>query len=72
MVSGIAQHIDQIKAVIVQLDDTSFEYLKAGVAYYLNGVPDETDPEMILMIQDAMQMVREFPIPGPSTALYGP
>ncbi len=62
MVSGIARHIDQIKSVISQMDDTSFEYLKAGVAYYLNGVPEEVDPEMILMIQDAMQLVKEFPI----------
>ena len=64
MVSGIAQHIDEIKSVVSQLDDTSFEYLKAGIAYYLNGVPEEMDPEMILMIQDAMQMVREFPVPA--------
>jgi hypothetical protein len=62
MVSGIAQHIDEIKALVAQYDDTSFEYLKAGIAYYLNGVPKETDPEMIVMIQDAMQLVKEFPI----------
>jgi hypothetical protein len=61
MVSEIAQHIDRIKQVVSQLDDESFELLKAGVAYYLNGVSGETDPQMILFVQDAMQMVKEFP-----------
>ena len=61
MVSRIAQHIDDIKQVVSQLDDESFELLKAGVAYRLNGIPMESDPEMILMAQDALQMVKEFP-----------
>lgn len=61
MVSEIALHIDRIKQVVAQLDDESFELLKAGVAYYLNGVSNETEPEMILFVQDAMQMVKEFP-----------
>ena len=41
--------------------ESCFELLKAGVAYYLNGVSSETEPEMILFVQDAMQMVKEFP-----------
>jgi hypothetical protein len=61
MVSEIARHIDRIKEVVAQLDDDSFELLKAGVAFYLNGVPSETDPDFITWAQDAMQMVREFP-----------
>lgn len=61
MVSEIAQHIDHIKQVVAQLDDDSFELLKAGIAYYLSGVPIETDPDIILFAQDAMQMVKEFP-----------
>lgn len=62
MVSDIARHIDQIKQIVNQLDDESFELLKAGVAFYLNGVPPETDPGVITWAQDAMQMVREFPL----------
>ncbi len=62
MVSDIARHIDQIKQIVAQLDDESFELLKAGVAFYLNGVPPETDPGVITWAQDAMQMVREFPL----------
>jgi hypothetical protein len=61
MVSDIAQHIDRIKQVVAQLDDESFELFKAGVAFYLNGVPPETDPGLITWVQDAMQMIREFP-----------
>ena len=61
MVSQIAQHIDRIKQVISQLDDESFELLKAGVAYRLNGIPAETDPELILYAQDALQLLSEFP-----------
>jgi hypothetical protein len=61
MLSPIAQHIDAIKEVVSQLDNDSFELLKAGVAYRLSGVPTETDPEMILLMQDALQMVKEFP-----------
>ena len=61
MVSEIAQHIDRIKQVVAGLDNDSFELLKAGIAYYLNGVPAETDPDMIVFVQDAMQMVKEFP-----------
>lgn len=61
MVSEIAQHIDHIKQVVSQLDNDSFELLKAGVAYRLNGIPAETDPELILYAQDALQMVAEFP-----------
>jgi hypothetical protein len=63
VVSPIALHIDEIKMMVAQLDDEVFELLKMGIAYYLNGVPEETDPEMILMAQDAMQLVAEFPIP---------
>lgn len=62
MVSPIAAHIDAIKQVIAGLDDESFELLKAGVAYRLGGVPSENDPEIILMMQDALQMVAEFPL----------
>ncbi|MAS35778.1 MAG: hypothetical protein CL610_17345 [Anaerolineaceae bacterium] len=62
MVSDIARHIDQIKAIIAPLDDDTFEMLKAGVAFYLSGVPNETDPGLITWAQDAMQMVREFPM----------
>ena len=61
MVSDIARHMDRIKQVVAQLDDDSFELLKAGVAFYLNGLPTETDPGFITWAQDAMQMVREFP-----------
>lgn len=61
MVSEIARHIDRIKQVVAQLDDDSFELLKAGVAFYLNDLPTETDPGFITWAQDAMQMVREFP-----------
>jgi hypothetical protein len=61
MVSDIAQHIDRIKQVVAQLDDDSFELLKAGVAFYLNGLPTETDPGFITWAQDSMQLVREFP-----------
>ena len=62
MVSDIARHIDQIKQVVAQLDDESFEMFKAGVAFYLNGVPPETDPNLITWVQDSMQMVHEFPL----------
>ncbi|MBZ0302938.1 MAG: hypothetical protein K8J31_24545 [Anaerolineae bacterium] len=62
MVSDIARHIDQIKALVSQLDDDSFEMFKAGVAFYLNGVPPESDPSLITWVQDSMQMVREFPL----------
>ena len=61
MVSEIARHIDRIKQVVAQLDNDSFELLKAGVAFYLNGVPNEIDPAVIIWAQDAMQMVKEFP-----------
>jgi hypothetical protein len=61
MVSEIARHIDRIKQVVAQLDDESFEMFKAGVAFYLNGVPPETDPGIITWVQDSMQMIREFP-----------
>ena len=61
MVSEIALHIDRIKQVVAQLDNDSFELLKAGVALYLNGVPNEIDPAVITWAQDAMQMVKEFP-----------
>ena len=61
MLSPIAEHIDAIKQVVSDLDDESFELLKAGVAYRLNGVPAENDPQVILLMQDALQMVREFP-----------
>lgn len=62
MLSPIAQHIDAIKRVIAGLDNESFELLKAGVAYRLGGVPQEHEPEIILLMQDALQMVAEFPI----------